>query len=72
MASDHGDERPVSEDDGPSPARAFILRLWLERSGKAPPALRGTLADLSGRVLGAFASIEALGRLIDALFGKRR
>jgi hypothetical protein len=72
MAPDHGDEDPPSEDDNRRIARAFILRVWFERSGHAPPALRGTLADLGGRVLGGFGSIEALGRLIrDTLFGTR-
>jgi hypothetical protein len=73
MAPDHGEEQPTPEDENPRAARAFILRVWLERSGRAPPALRGTLADLGGRVLGAFGSIETLGRLIrDSLFGDRR
>lgn len=73
MAPDHGEEHPAPEEERPGTARAFILRVWLEHSGRAPPALRGTLADLGGRVLGAFGSIEGLGRLIRAaLVGERR
>lgn len=73
MAPDHGDKQAPREDLSGRAGRSFILRVWLERSGRDPPALRGTLADLGGRALGGFASIEALGRLIrEAVFGMRR
>jgi len=72
MADDHGDEIPPSKPNGRRAERSFILRIWLEKSGSGPPALRGTLADLGGRVLGAFGSFETLSQLIrDAILGRR-
>jgi hypothetical protein len=72
MAEDHGDNIPASKRNGRRAETSFILRIWLERSGSGPPALRGTLADLDGSVLGAFGSIETLSLLIrDAILGRR-
>ena len=72
MAEDHGDDIPASKPNGRRPERSFILRIWLERTDTGPPALRGTLADVGGRVLGAFGSFEALNRIIrDAILGRR-
>jgi hypothetical protein len=73
MADEHDGNPPQSAPDGRRQARSFILRVWLESRSDGPPELRGSLADLGGRVLGAFASLEALGRLVhDQLFGGRR
>lgn len=72
MADDHGDEIPASKPHGRRVERSFILRIWLERSDTAPPALRGTLADVGGRVLGAFGSFDTLNRIVrDAIMGRR-
>ena len=68
MAEANGDSNPEPEEVLQRAARSFILRVWLERSGRSPPVLRGTLADLGGHVLGAFGSVEALGRVIRESF----
>jgi hypothetical protein len=44
--------------------RSYIVRLWFERREGAPPALRGTVAELGGETIGAFNSIRELSALM--------
>lgn len=63
------DATPGQPPDRP-PARTLLLRIWRERSDGPDPVLRGTLSDLSGRPLGAFASVAALGALLVRLLSR--
>jgi len=45
-------------------ARTLVVRAWLEPAGDGEPVLRGTLAQVGGRMLGAFNSVESLAALV--------
>jgi hypothetical protein len=45
-------------------ASTLVVRTWLEPRSGGPPVLRGTLAQLGGRMLGAFDSVETLAALV--------
>ncbi|MGK9171296.1 hypothetical protein KXR53_33705 [Inquilinus limosus] len=65
-----------SDPANPSPVSTIIVRWWYE-SGSVDPeekqrATRGTIRDLSGRTLGAFAGFDALVRLLRRIFAERR
>jgi hypothetical protein len=46
-------------------ASTLIVRAWLEPASDGPPILRGTLAQIGGRMLGAFDSVETLAALVE-------
>ena len=46
-------------------ASTLVVRAWLEPGSDGPPVLRGTLAELGGRMLGAFDSVETLAALVE-------
>lgn len=46
------------------PASTLVVRAWLEPGADGTLALRGTVAVLGGRMLGAFASVERLSALV--------
>lgn len=54
--------RPIAQR--PEKTRSFIIRLWFERRDDAPPALRGTIAELGGDTIGAFGSIDELSAIL--------
>jgi hypothetical protein len=45
-------------------AETLVVRAWLEPAGGSTPVLRGTLAQIGGRMLGAFDSVESLAALV--------
>jgi hypothetical protein len=46
------------------PASTLVVRAWLEPGPDNELVLRGTVAELGGRMLGAFASLERLSALV--------
>jgi hypothetical protein len=48
------------------PASTLVVRAWLEPGPDGELALRGTVAELGGRMLGAFASLDRLSALVAA------
>ena len=46
------------------PAATLVVRAWLEPGADGTLALRGTVAVLGGRMLGAFVSPERLSTLV--------
>lgn len=45
-------------------AKTLVVRAWLEPNRGSEPVLRGTLAQVGGRMLGAFDSVESLAALV--------
>lgn len=66
-----GDDKETPEASVRAPARTMLLRIWSERDGPEP-VIRGTLSDLSGKPLGAFASFQALWALLARLLSQPR
>lgn len=46
------------------PASTLVVRAWLEPGADGTLSLRGTVAVLGGRMLGAFATLERLALLV--------
>lgn len=65
------DDSKAPEAGARPPARTLLLRIWPEHDGPEP-GVRGTLSDLSGKPLGAFASIQALWALLARLLSQPR
>ncbi|MBX9815276.1 MAG: hypothetical protein A4S12_00510 [Proteobacteria bacterium SG_bin5] len=47
-------------------ASTLVVRAWLEPGADGAPVLRGTVAELGGRMLGAFDSLDRLAALVSA------
>ncbi len=65
----HGDDKDAARGDKGDSDRigqpaTIIVRAWLEPRADGPPRLRGTVAELGGRMLGAFDTVERLAELV--------
>ncbi|WP_294090803.1 hypothetical protein [Sphingomonas sp.] len=65
----HGDDQDAargeqSDIDRIGQPATIIVRAWLEPRADGPPVLRGTVAELGGRMLGAFTTVERLAELV--------
>lgn len=47
----------------PERTRSFVIRIWFESSADDAAVLRGTVAELGGRPIGAFSTVEELSAL---------
>lgn len=65
------DDKEAPKASARAPARTLLLRIWSEHDGPEP-VVRGTLSDLSGKPLGAFASFQALWALLARLLSQPR
>ncbi|MFA5964682.1 MAG: hypothetical protein WC804_11750 [Sphingomonas sp.] len=64
--ADHDDQGPAaSQFTIGGRAATLVVRAWLEPVAGGAPVLRGTVAALGGRMLGAFDSLESLAALVD-------
>jgi hypothetical protein len=62
--AEQSDEFSVPITLGGSAAN-LVVRAWLEPGPSGEPVLRGTVAVLGGRMLGAFDSLERLVALVE-------